>query len=190
MQIDYKQKYLSLKAEFIAATDLSYRLGMQKGLEQGQQQAQAQQLADMQAKEAAMNGQIDPATGQPIDPNAQGGAPGQPMPGQDPAGDPNLMAQDGMDDGSNGEELDSHIAELEGLVAKGEKPSIPELRKKLTELKDLRKAQKNKVTNGTKAVNTQKKFINNILAKWEQDVNEVKSDISQVVQEAEKLTKK
>lgn len=182
MSVDYKQKYLMLKSELINATDLAYRLGMEAGLKEGQQQAQAQQLADAQAKEMAManGGQVD-ENGNPIDDGSQD-------PNAEFGGDPNQMDDgSGMPDEGSGSELDNHINELQGLVQKGAKPSIPELRKKIQDIENLRKSQKNKPRlNNTMSVSNQKSLVNNILSKWNKDAQEVKSDIAKIVEEAEK----
>lgn len=205
MSLDYKSKYKELRAKMLESTDVAYRLGYADGLKQGSQDAQMQQMQQMQ--QAMMQPQIDPATGQPIqggqpgmegqmggqpgqpgmDPVAQGGAGGvDPMTGQ-PMVDQGMMQQPGEEgDMGQGEqsELDQYIQELEGLVAKGEKPTVMDLRKKVTELANLRKSQKMKVKNNQKEVaSSQKKLVDNILKKWEKESTATSENLEDLLKE-------
>ena len=68
-------------------------------------------------------------------------------------------------------ELDQYINELEELVAKGEKPTVTDLRKTVTALADLRKSQKLKMKENKPAViSAQKSMVDNILKKWESEL--------------------
>lgn len=200
--LDYKSKYRELKAKMIESTDLAYRLGFEDGSKQAQQQAMQDQMMQMQQAQMAAQQQIDPATGQPIpqDPNAMGGQPGMgaapggmpmdPMAaagGQPPMMDPNMGAMGGdpgMDQG-NPSELDSYINELEGLVSKGQKPNVTDLRKTVTELANLRKAQKAKVKDNESAITaSQKKLVNGILKKWETESKMTSENLENVLKES------
>jgi hypothetical protein len=184
----------------IEATDLAYRLGMADGLKQGQMQAQQAQMQQMQ--QAMMQPQIDPATGQPIpggqpgmDP-AMGGQPGMdpmaggaPMdPSMDPAMaagmDPNAMGGQDLEPGAQSE-MDQYINELEELVAKGEKPSVIEVRKRVEAITNLRKSQKAKMKQNQPAVTAaQKKLVNGILAKWEKETKVTSENLEDVLKES------
>lgn len=177
----------------IESTDLAYRLGMADGLKQGAMQAQQQQMAQMQ--QAMMQPQIDPATGQPIpggqpgmDPMAQGGAPMDPSmmdPNAMAAGmDPNAMGTQDLEPGA-ANEMDQYIEELESLVAKGEKPSVIDIRKRVEAITNLRKSQKAKMKQNQPAVTAaQKKLVNGILAKWEKETKVTSENLEDVLKES------
>lgn len=178
MSIDFKQRYKELKSKTLEATNLAYRLGMEAGLQQAAMENAQMQVQQMQQQQAAMQGQqIDPATGQPIQggqvdqngqpmPDQMGGQPMSPeeqMAMQDQQGDP---MEEEMDQGQ-GSELDMLVNELEELVSKGEKPTVTELRKKVTAISDLRKSQKMKMKEiKPREVSAQKNMVDNILKKW------------------------
>ena len=160
MSVDYKMKYIDLRAKFMKTADRMYRLGKEDGLKEGQLQAQQQQMEQAAQEEAMMNGQVDPQTGQPMPP--QEGE--MPMDGQPP---------EGMEmDQAQGSELDQRIGELESLVAKGEKPKVTDLRKVILELAGLRKSQKQLKPNHKKVVvSKQKDLVDGVLKKWEKEAN-------------------
>lgn len=166
MPSDYKVKYLDIRAKLIESTDVAYRLGYEQGMKDGQ--IAAQQAQQQAAEEAAMM-QAQQEGGGEMPPEAmgaegQGGVPeegGAPMPGEG---------------GGEKSELDEHIEELETLVAKGEKPSVVELRKKVEELTNFRKTEKAKLYKKTKQNNSeQKKFVDGILKKWEKETGDTSS---------------
>lgn len=173
MAVDYKMKYLDLRAKFMKTSERMYRLGKEDGLKEGQMQAQQQQAEQAAQQEAMMNGQpqIDPETGEPIPPEMGG----QPMEGEIPQEGMEGMPQEGMEgEMSEGEgtELDQRIGELEQLVAKGEKPKVTDLRKVIIELAELRKSQKQLKPNHKKVVvSKQKDLVDNMLKKWEDEAN-------------------
>lgn len=182
MSADFKVKYKELRAKVLESNDMSYRLGFEAGLKQAAQDNAQMQIQQLTQQAAAMQGQqIDPATGQPvpgaqeqpgeqqvdengqpIDPTMQDASMGgQPM--QDAGGQPPMeeMAP------GQGTELDMYINELEELVAKGEKPTVTDLRKAVTALADVRKAQKLKMKENKPAViSAQKSMVDNILKGW------------------------
>ena len=122
--LDYKAKYKELRAKLIESTDVAYRLGFEEGMKEGQQAAMQQQMAMQQEMMAAQQGQVDPETGEPLPPEAQGGE----MPPEAQGGE---MPPEEMMGEEAGSELDQQIGELESLVAKGEKPTILAMAKKL-----------------------------------------------------------
>lgn len=123
--VNYKDKYLQLRQRFEESVDVAFRLGYEQGAQAAQMQQmqdQAQQMADQQAAEAqaAAQGGIGP-DGQPVG----GGAPGQEgeQPGAQIQDDSRGVGQQAAGSGglnAGGSELDQHIGELEGLMAKAE----------------------------------------------------------------------
>lgn len=128
-QVNYKDKYLQLKQRFMESVDVAFRLGFEQGTQAAQMQQmqeQQQQIADQQAQQAQMaanGGQ----PGQPGQDDGMGGDPSQGNPTQ--GGAPGAQIQDdsrgvgqqtGAAGGMGGSELDQHIGELEGLMAKSE----------------------------------------------------------------------
>jgi len=96
-EINWKSKYIELKAKYMSAVDAAFRIGM----EQGMQQAQVQQAQDQAAQQ------------QTQDQQAQDGQPGQesaPQDGDEQSGSENPQ----------GSELDQHISQLEGMLGKSE----------------------------------------------------------------------
>lgn len=190
MSADWKMKYMEIRSKLKEATDVAYRLGYERGMKDGTQQAQMQamqQQAQMQ-QQAMMGG----APGQP------GGAPGQ-DPSQDPAmqggdaggmppagtadADAAQMATAGGEDEGGGSELDNHINELQSLVAKGEKPSVMDMRKAVQALANMRKAQKDTWSKKTeKIIPAQKKVVDNLLKKWEKESEKPSETIESIIQ--------
>jgi hypothetical protein len=130
-----------------------------------------QAMAQQQQQQAAMMGGGDPSMqgGDPSqDPSMQGGADGAPE-GEDAGG---------------GSELDQHINELQGLVAKGEKPSVTEIRKAVTALAEIRKSRKNAFAQKVeKIIPAQKKVVDNILAKWEKEAEKPSAGLEAIIKE-------
>ena len=81
--------------------------------------------------------------------------------------------------------LDEHIAELESLVAKGEKPSVLSMRKAVSRLSEIRKSQK--ITSQKKksnVVSAQKKFVNNIIKSWDKETKDVTEGIEDIIKQS------
>lgn len=178
MPADYRTKYIEMRAKFIEASDIAYRLGFEEGMKEGQQaaeQAVQQQQMDMQAQQAAMQG-MPPEAGGPENPEmaAQEGQMDQLAP-EELAGE----------DVESGSELDSQISELEGLVAKGQKPSVLDMRKAVESLSTLRKSQRDQwAKKRAKTISVQKKFVDNILNKWEKETKDVTEGLEEIVKES------
>jgi hypothetical protein len=181
---EWKIKYMDLKQKFLDATDTAYRLGYEQGAKemqmdmQAQQAQQAMQQAQM-AQQSAMGGgqppvdeQGNPIPEEEMQPGMEGG---EEMP---PEADPEVSQQ-----------LDDHINELESLVAKGEKPTIKDMRKVVENLVTLRKSQKQKWQGKIKKEATvQKKFVDGILAKWAEESKDVTEELAdQIKKEGLKL---
>lgn len=191
----YKQKYMSLKQRYQTDLDAAFRLGYEQGAQQAQIEAQMQQMQMQQqqmaaqqqaAMQAQMGGQAGAEGGREMSPEeqammeAQGGGEqippeamgaeggqGQPMPEE--------MAEQG--------ELDTKIAELEGLLSKGEKPKILDLRKVVTELSSIRKNQIESLTKKSNKIETkQRSVVKNILKKWSEESKSVTQDLDKILE--------
>ena len=194
MAADWKTKYMDIRAKLKDATDVAYRLGYEKGMKDGTQAAQMQAMAQQQQAQAAMMGAGAP--GQPGqdpsmggDPAMQGGDPSQGGMPPEAGGDDEAMMGAGapgdqeMAD-AGGSELDQHINELQGLVAKGEKPTVLDIRKAVTALAGIRKNQKNAWAKKTdKVVSEQKKVVDNILKKWDKEAQKPSEGLEQIIKE-------
>lgn len=195
MSADWKMKYQEIRAKLKEATDVAYRLGYERGMKDGTQQAQMQAMqqqvqAQQQAMMGGQPGQPGAEGGDPSqDPAMQGGAPGGEMPpgADDGSMDPQMAGgapDEGAPDAAGGSELDNHINELQSLVAKGEKPSVVDIRKAVTALAGIRKAQKDTWSKKTeKTVSAQKKVVDSILKKWEDQAKQPSSGIEALIKE-------
>jgi len=198
--IDYKKKYMDLRARFVEALDIAFRTGYEQGYNESQIQNMAQQ-AQMQAQQTAMmQGQMGAA-----DYSMQ-----QPSGGEIPA--PEASGQN-VNPEAGGDEIDAAIAELEQLVNKSE-PSIDDMKKSLEVIKNNRMFQKlqkatkeaskkmgqpprplslsykvNLPEDAKQAVSMQAKIVDDILKKWEQEAQNSAKDITAILG-TEALTKK
>jgi hypothetical protein len=146
--IDYKEKYLDLRDKFLKSTDVAWRLGYEQGLKDSQIQQAQQQQQQMQMQQAQMQ-QMAQQQGQQ-DPNI--GQDGQsPDIGQNPN-----MDQEGQVD-PNADHLGQSMDELGQAVQKSETVSRSHL------------ADFNLDHNAKKSHNLQKKIVDDIMKKWEQE---------------------
>lgn len=181
--VDYKSKYLDIRAKLLEATDVAYRLGYESGMKEGQQAAQEQAMQEqaMMEQQAAMQG------ASPEEQAAMGEQGGGSMPPEMGGGEmPEGAGDEGPTEGNEQSELDGHIAELEGLVAKGQKPSILDLRKAVKSITHVRKLQKNQWNKKRDNVqSSQKKFVDNILKKWEKEASakSVTEELEEVIKQ-------
>ncbi len=170
MSLDYRAKYKEMRAQLIKSSDLAFRLGYEQGMKDAQvenMQMQMQQQAQQMAQQAAMMQGGQPGQeGQPMSEEEaamqeQGGMP------QDEQGMERAPMEEEQEmEPGQGTELDNHINELESLVAKGEKPTVTDLRKAVEALSNVRKNQKAKMKANKPAVATaQKKLVDSILGK-------------------------
>ena len=197
MSIDYKTKYLDIRKKLLSATDVAYRCAFEEGLRKGAQQAQMEQMQmqieqmaqqQMAQQQAMMGGGA---------PGAEGEAPPQEemSPEEQQAMEEQGMAPEGEAEQEmppeQSSELDAGIAELEGLVSKGEKPKVRDIRKVVDRLSDIRKAARIKNDNKAKQNNNaQTQFVKNIINKWEKDTKKEYSDIDNLIQEYNDTEKK
>jgi len=191
--IDYKSKYMDLKAKFLSTVDLSYRLGYEAGLKD----SQADQAQQQMQQQAAMS------------------QPG--MPTESPSIEDTTPAQEQpKSTNPNEDELGQHIEKLESMVAKGEISSseVQELKKTLNDIKSLQiqmnltksmdsikhnhkrpaltlspKLQANLSAPAKKALTLQEQIVGDIFSKWEKDASSTTSGISSIIG-MEGLTKK
>jgi hypothetical protein len=185
--MDYKAKYKEMRAQLIKSSDLAFRLGYEQGMKDAQvenmQMQMEQQAQQMAAQQAAMQDGQPGQEGQLMSEEEaamqeeQGGMP------QDEQGmEPQEMEQDQEMEPGQMTELDSHINELESLVQKGEKPSVVELRKKVTDLSNLRKSQKAKIrSNKPQVASAQKKLVDGILKKWESESKMTAENLEELI---------
>lgn len=191
MSVSYKTKYLDIRSKLKEATDVAYRLGYEKGMKDGTQAAQMQAMQQQQEAQAQMMGGGDPSQ----DPSMQEGGGGQMpagMEGGDPSQDPSMQgappagAEDqGMEAAAgSGSELDQHINELQGLVSKGEKPTVLSIRKAVEALAGIRKAQRNVWAKKVeKIIPAQKKVVDGILKKWEIEAKQPSAGLEDIIKE-------
>ncbi len=201
--MDYKMKYLQIRSQLLEATDVAYRLGYEEGLKEAQMKQNSQQIQDLQQQ---INGQrqpqIDPQTGEPIPQEGtlqEGPQNGMIQEGMSqgqqnqevPIDQGNISPEGNIDEGTENSELDQHINELEGLVAKGEKPSVLSMRDAVIKLSELRKSQKEQFKRKhTQIQSSQKVFIDGLLKKWENESKKNDNDLVNILKEAEEKIKK
>ena len=204
MALDYKQKYLDIKAKFISSMDTAYRIGYEQGQKdnqlqqlQQQQEMQQQQMAAMQQQMMGMQqqqpGQEDPSAMNPEDQAAQF---------------EDAQNQEMVDNGVS--ELEAGIAELSELLGKSESDKAAaaplleslakslktintgrqaqELKKNLESIKKIAKSadttkklsisfDKNAKTHQKQALNMQQRIVSGIMEKWEKEEEEASKDI-------------
>lgn len=215
-EINYKNKYMELRAKYMNDLDMAFRLGFEQGGQQAQQDQMAQQQADAQAmQQAAMSGQGGEEGGG--FPGQDGGGEQPSQPGQEPGAAP---GQPGQPSEAGGSELDQHIGKLESMLNKpGAKPE--EIQKSMQGLIALRKAElqtielrksaaaipaiakalhrpkfkmnavasHNLKDNAKQAVSLQHKIVSDVMNKMELEEKRATTDISKLL-EVEGLTKK
>lgn len=139
-EINYKNKYMELRAKYMNDLDMAFRLGFEQGGQQAQQDQMAQQQAEAQAmQQAALAGQGGEEGGDGGGfPGQEGGGEQPGQPGQEPGAAPG--AASGAPGQPGGSELDQHINTLESMLKKpGAKPE--EIQKSLQELVAFRKSE-------------------------------------------------
>lgn len=207
-EINYKMKYMDLKAKFMSSVDAAYRLGYEQGMQEGQMQAAAEAQAMQAEQQAAAQGQGNPeASGQDQE---QEEAP----------------QEENINENPSGSELDKHIEELESMLGKSEKLEGEELKKAQNAIasfkqevlvkrnnaaihsiaKSLNKkpaqkkaapmglvfsptATKNLNQSGKDAVSMQHKIVDEMMKSWEKEEQAAAKDIANVLK-VESLLKK
>lgn len=193
--IDYRSKYLDLKAKFLSTVDTAWRLGYEQGASESQVDQAQQQMAQAAAA---------PQPGMP----GQGG-----MPEESPSIEDTSPVQDEeksepLSQNPNEDELGQHIEKLESMIAKSEISSteVQDLKKTLNDIKSLQiqmnltksmdsirhnhkrpalnlapKLQANLSAPAKKALNLQEQIVNDIFNKWERDSANTASEISSIL---------
>lgn len=166
-EINYKNKYMTLRQKYMADLDMAFRLGVEQGMQQEQQNQAMEAQQAQQELEQAQAGGMPGAPGQPGQdggaPGGQPGAPGAPGEGGVPG-----QPQEHPD----GSELDQHIAKLETMLGKGEISTI-DLLKAVNELKGLQKSikEKNDFRKGELAIKGIAKALHKPAFKLNQNAN-------------------
>lgn len=205
MAVDYKQKYMDLKAKFMSSLDVSYRMGYEQGGKDAQlqnlQQQQEMQQQQMMAMQQQMGQTQEAMEGQ------EGGGPMSPEEQAD-----QFMQEQQQGEIDNGiSELEAGIQELSDLLSKSEgsqkvvaqkqldlmNKSLSsilavreqqELKKNMDSIKKIGKAVKkvsglslsfkqNAQDHQKKALSMQKNIIDGIMNKWEAEEAEAAADI-------------
>lgn len=154
-EVNYKKKYMELKAKFMESVEMAFRLGFEDGAKQSQQDQAMQQQQQMEQQQAAMNGAVPGQEQNPSDPNGGGSVPGQDQGATMPAG-PGMGIQQGgpapqgaqpmkESEHPDGSELEQHIAKLESMISKTEDLDVGDLKKAIGDLRTLQKAQKEQI---------------------------------------------
>lgn len=193
-KIDYKQKYQELKAKFMSSVDSAWQDGYQHGMQDSQVEQATQQQQQNDAMAMAANSQPQPEQEgeQPKDPGQEGE-------GQSQSQNP------------NGDELDQHIAKLEGMLGKSEFSSMDlgDLKKTLSDIRSLQvqinlsksmesikntkmgklsksisfspKIQANLPEPAKKSLGLQHDIVNSFMKKYAQDEQKAASDINSIL---------
>ncbi len=144
-EINWKSKYMDIKAKYMESVDMAFRLGFEDGQKQATQDAAAQQQAQQQQQMKSMQGGANPNQNAP---GASVEDPSQP-PGEDgngatqPAGPGQGIQQDS--ENPQGSELDQHIAKLESMIQKSEGGESAFLQESLKGLINLKKSMQHSV---------------------------------------------
>lgn len=202
MAQDYKMKYTELRSRFVSSLDVAFRLGYQKGQQDSQVQ-QLQQQQEQQQQQLAMQQQQlmqQQNAAQQAPPQEQEGS-GYMEQG---ASQFEQQAQDLQQQGVS--EIEQGIKELEELLNKGEgNPSSMKAilgifngsLNKINQSQSLKKTEHLKLMNEGKEIfkqaavrhnesiqkfseethSIQKRIVNDILKKWEDEEKEVSKDI-------------
>lgn len=153
-KVDWKQKYYELRSKYMQAIDVSFRLGFQEGQKASEVQNLQTQLQE--AQQMSMMGD-----------NQQALPPGQ---GEEVLSPEEAMATADSDleeesmSSEQGDELDSSIEELQGLVEKNEQIfDFKNVMKKFHEISSENTLQKDE------SKMKKKNKIASIIKKWEDD---------------------
>ncbi len=181
MSLNYKQKYLDIRDKMIEAIDVAFRdgyaLGLEKGETQAAQQQQAEQEQAMMQEQQAMGGM----PGEGGMPDEEAAAMGEEAEGGMLGGDEMMDPEAGVP-GQGGTELDDSIGELEGLVQKGEKPKVSDLRKAVEKLSGIRRNELSKANKRQKKINSaQSQFVSSILKSWDEKSKDVTEDLEETI---------
>ncbi len=130
--LDYKEKYLRIKAKFIKYVDQSFRNGYEIGAKEAEMEFLQQKVAETEQANAMME---EEAAGFASTPGEEG----NPMGGGGDAqmGEAGMMEDTGVSEGGDSDDMNLLMDELGAMVAKGEKPKIVDIRNKVFEIKGI-----------------------------------------------------
>ena len=166
--IDYKKKYMDLRAQMVSSMDLAFRMGYEQGSKEAQMQAMQQQMAAQQQMEQQMA--------------AQQGQPGaNQQPGQPEELDQYIAE---LEDLVNKNELSQ-----DDLKKSLDKIKTFQTFSKMKPIKIGAIASNNMGAQTKKELSMQEKVIEGIMQKWEKEAPNAASDIMSAVS-TEALTKK
>ena len=203
--LNYKKKYLELRAKYISDLDMAFRLGF----EDGQQASQQQQALDAQAKvqESEQKQALAEAGGM----SEEGQPPSAPGEENQHPGEEGQQPPQPGSEGSNGSELDQHINKLESMLGSSEQS--PEIKKSLEAILSLRKdeklavqlkksekaakgivstlhkpqfkmgaqAQHNMTDNSKRTLSLQHKIVSDVMKAWKEEETKASSDIKSIL---------
>lgn len=146
--VNWKSKYIELKAKFMESVDTAFRLGFEEGAKQSDQNNAMQQQQQAQDQAAASpggaNGGQSPDATQANGPAQPGDPQSAEMPGgATPAQPPQPAVPMAESEHPDGSELDQHIAKLESMLSKSELGSEErsELMKSVEGIRSFRRDQ-------------------------------------------------
>jgi hypothetical protein len=165
--VDYKEKYMQLRARYLQAIDVAFRSGYQQGMEKAQIQAAAQQLQQSQQQAAQAQAQPQQVDEQP---------------------------SQGVSE-SQASELDAYIDALEAELQKSESENglgalrglrelVSGLKKSKIDISALRlneTAAKNMSAEDKSASSRQQKLVESFLDKWEKEARKTAGSVAEVV---------
>ncbi len=150
-KVDYKQKYDGLRAKYMNAVDVAFRLGIEEGKRSAEMENLQQQVAEMQEQQA-MAAEADMMGGE------------EEMMPEEMMGEEEMMPEEGMEEEMPEDELGGAIDELEGYVKNEGAGELAEL------MKSFHKPSKDIKTKAEK-----ENKIGSILKKWDTETEEDES---------------
>ena len=164
-KLDWEARYKDLLNKYLKFGDMAFKMGIEEGMRKSEIQSLAEDQAEIAEEEAMFGEEVPMEEGLPM--------------------------EEGMEEGT---ELDSHIGELEGMVAKGEKPSFVDIRNLVSKIKDTRVKPEVKMVKSEKTEN--EALLGGIISTWKDEKTtaikksedaEENIDLSKALEEANKL---
>jgi len=133
--LDYKEKYLRIKARLIKAVDQSFRMGYEAGAKQAEMEFLQQKVAEQEQANAMMEQEANGFGSTPGEEGLEAG----PMGGGGDAqmGEEGMMEDTGVSEGGASDDINLLMDELGAMVAKGEKPKITDIRDRIFKLQNV-----------------------------------------------------
>lgn len=186
-EVNYKSKYMALRAKYIEDVDMAFRLGMEQGIQQAQQDQMAQQQANAQAmQQAGVQNEEVQSEAQPTEQVGQDPSAGQPT-----ELDQHISKLEGMLSGSKDPEIKKSIdglivmrkAELQAIQFKKSEEAIKGIAKALHKpsFKMSVQASHNLTNSAKAAVSMQHKIVNDVMAKMEEEEKKASKSIKDIL---------